>query len=221
MEETISIHIDGNILPVFIAQPKLSPNPGVLVLHAWWGLNDFVKGFCHRLENEEFAAIAPDLYHGKLAADIPQAEELSRQLDEESASRDLEAALEYLFTRPGVRPPPVALVGFSMGAFYALKLAERHPKEIGRVVLFYGTGSVNAARVQASVLGHFAENDPYEAGEDVQAFQENLQSAGRTAQFYTYPGTGHWFMESDRSDAYNPEGAALAWQRTIEFLKGH
>jgi carboxymethylenebutenolidase len=92
-------------------------------------------------------------------------------------------------------------------------------------VLFYGNhpglDGDDFANAQAAFLGHFAENDPYEDAEEVQHTLTKLHQAGREATFHTYPGTGHWFFEPDQPDAYNPDAAQLAWERTITFLKQH
>ena len=49
--------------------------------------------------------------------------------------------------------------------------------------------------------------------------EKSLMSAGRSVKFYTYPGTGHWFFESDRKDAYNAAASDLAWKRSVDFLR--
>jgi carboxymethylenebutenolidase len=105
-----------------------------------------------------------------------------------------------------------------MGANYALDLSVSAPELIRSVVLFYGTGGGELSRSRAEFLGHFAENDPFEPRSSVDELEEALKSAGRPVTFYQYSGTGHWFFEPDRSEAYNPEAASLAWDRTLAFL---
>lgn len=202
----------------FLAVPSVGQGPGVLVLHAWWGLNDTVKAVCSRLAEAGYVAYAPDLYHGRIAATIPEAEALGRALDgdQAQAQADLAAAVQYLDAR--ARPGGLAVVGFSLGAFYALGLAAAVPEHIRAVVLFYGTGSDDCGQSQAAYLGHFAEADPFEPQANVQHLAEALRRAGRPVAFHQYPGTGHWFFEPDRQDAYNREAAALAWERTLAFL---
>ena len=75
----------------YIARPASGTGPGVLVLHAWWGLNDFFKAFCRRLSQEGFIALAPDLYHGQIAATVEDAERLHGQLDENKAAAEASA----------------------------------------------------------------------------------------------------------------------------------
>jgi carboxymethylenebutenolidase len=112
------------------------------------------------------------------------------------------------------------VVGFSLGASYALDLSINAPEHIRSVVVYYGTGGGDFGRSKAAYLGHFAENDPFEPTEGVQALEKMLKDAGRTTSFFTYPGTGHWFFEQDRPE-HDEEAAELAWQRTLDFLRQH
>jgi carboxymethylenebutenolidase len=205
----------------YLALPPTGKGPGVLVLHAWWGLNDTAKAFCNRLAEAGFVVFAPDLYHGQVADTIAQAEELGSALDANHLQAKDEIAQAVAFLSQQVDRPDqgVAVVGFSLGAFYALDLATTHPKEIRAVVVFYGTGVFDHGDSQASYLGHFAEDDPYEPQENVDALEESLKQAGRPATIYRYPSTGHWFFEPDRADAYDPDAATLAWDRTLNFLR--
>ena len=96
-----------------------------------------------------------------------------------------------------------------MGAYWALWLAQQKPELIRSVTLFYGTngGDGDFRQSKAAFLGNFAENDPYEPTDGIQALEMNLKSANRPTTFYTYGGTGHWFFEKDRQDAYRPQAA--------------
>jgi carboxymethylenebutenolidase len=205
----------------YLALPPAGAGPGVLVLHAWWGLNDTLKAFCSRLAEAGFTAFAPDLYHGKVASTIAEAEALGSALDENfaQAKAEIAAAAVYLDERTGKSSPGLAVVAFSLGVYYALDLAAAHPELIRTVVLFYGSGDGDYASSKAAYLGHFAELDEFEPPANVQALEASLRSAGRPVTFYTYPGTGHWFFEPDVTQAYNPAAASLAWQRTLDFLR--
>ncbi len=199
-----------------LAAPHAGSGRPVLVLHAWWGLNDTVKAICRRLADAGFLAFAPDLYHGKLADNIPAADELSEALDHEGAKADLAQAIEYLVQRAGT---PIAVIGFSLGAFLGLELSVTEPEHINKVIVFYGSRALDDYMAsRAAYLGHFAENDPFEPQGDVDNMERMLQRVGRPAHFYSYPGTGHWFFEPDRLDAYNEAAAELAWDRTLAFL---
>ena len=65
----------------YLATPSAGHGPGVLLLHAWWGLNDFFKTFCRRRADTGFVALAPDLYHAAVAATIAEAKLLRSQAD--------------------------------------------------------------------------------------------------------------------------------------------
>ncbi len=202
-----------------LASPTTGKGPGVLVLHAWWGLNETMKALCDRLAGEGFVAFAPDLYHGKIAATIKEAEALSGSLEESKAKTDIAEAVEFLSERTGPKTRGLGVVGFSLGAYFALSLSNDRPDRIGAVVVFYGTGPSDFARSKAAYLGHFAENDPFEPASSVRALEQSLRDAGRSVTLHEYPGTGHWFFEPDRTDAYNQDAAQLAWERTVAFLR--
>lgn len=205
----------------FLAQPPAGNGPGVLVLHAWWGLNDTIKAFCTRLVESGFLAFAPDLYHGQVADTIPGAEALARALGANhlQAEAEIAEAVQFLGERAEQTGHGLAVIGFSLGASYALNLSAADPEHIRHVVIFYGTGGGDFSKSRAVYLGHFAEEDQYEPASDVAWVEEALKAAGRPVTFYHYPGTGHWFFEPDRRQAYNEEAANLAWDRTLAFLR--
>ncbi len=202
----------------YLAVPEAGKGACVLVLHAWWGLNEFFKDTCDRLAQEGFVALAPDLYHGKIARTIEEADRLSSELTMRQAAEDILAAVKILSGISATTGKGLGVIGFSMGANLALWLAHERPQDLQAVTLFYGTGDEDFSQSKAAFLGHFAEKDPYETEAGVKELEKKLQSANRSVTFYTYPGTGHWFFEQDRPDAYNPPAAKLAWERTAAFL---
>jgi carboxymethylenebutenolidase len=209
----------------YLALPPTGQGKPILVLHAWWGLNDTIRAICKRLAEAGFVAFAPDLYHGKVTDTIEGAEALSNALDPESAKADLTAAVTFLTehessaNRAGGEDKNIAVIGFSLGAAYALHLSDADPRRISAVVIFYGTRSGDYNRSRAVYLGHFAENDEFEPESDVEALEDTLRQAGRLVTFYRYPGTGHWFFEPDRTHAFDAAAADLAWDRTLAFLQ--
>jgi carboxymethylenebutenolidase len=205
----------------YFAMPSSGNGPGILVLHAWWGLNDFFRGICDRLAQQGFVVFAPDLFSGELVRTIEEAQQHQSQWNEVQAVPPIILpAVEDLRKRVTTGAPGLGVIGFSMGAYWALWLAQQKPELFRAVVLFYGSdaGSGNYQRSRAAFLGHFAENDPYETVSGIQTLENNLKAAQRPATFYTYPGTSHWFFENDRPDAYHAQAAQLAWDRTLSFL---
>ena len=198
----------------YLAEPDSKNGRAVLVLHAWWGLNETMKSVCTRLADAGFAAFAPDLFRGKVADTIDGAEALMQEFEGEQTGAAVNEAVKYLSARSG----KIAVVGFSYGAYYALELSAAEPERIESVVIFYGTGHDEFGTSRAAYLCHFAENDEFEPLENVNHLEESLKRAGRPVTVHIYPGTGHWFFEPDRVDAFNKEAADLAWERTLEFL---
>lgn len=205
----------------YLAIPPTGKGNAVLVLHAWWGLNDTMKAFCRRLAESGFVAFAPDLYHGKVADNIADAETLSGTLfgDPSQAKADIADAVVFLNERAGQADRGLALIGFSLGAYFALDLSVTAPEHIRSVVIFYGTRPGDYSNSKAAYLGHFAETDEFEPQADVDNLEESLRRAGCPVTFYHYSGTGHWFFEPDRLQAYDRAAASLAWDRTLAFLR--
>jgi carboxymethylenebutenolidase len=205
----------------FLALPSTGNGEPVLVLHAWWGLNDTLKAFCTRLAGSGFTAFAPDLYHGKVADTIAEAQTLASALDLNhlQAKAEIAQAVRFLAGRAGGTGGGLGVIGFSLGAYYALDLSVADPEHIRSVVVYYGTGVEDFSGSKAAYLGHFAEHDEYEPQPNVDHLEECLKRAGRPATIYRYAGTGHWFCEPDRVQAYNPAAASLAWDRTLAFLQ--
>lgn len=205
----------------FLALPPTGKGPGVLVLHAWWGLNDTIKAFCTRLAESGFTVFAPDLYHGKVADTIADAEALGKALDANhlQAKAEIADGVRVLSERADHPEQGLAVIGFSLGAYYALDLSNADPERIRSVVVFYGTGAEDFSSARAAYLGHFAGNDEFEPPSNVNGLEQSLRHAGRPVTFYVYPDTGHWFFERDRQDAYSEVAANLAWDRTLDFLK--
>ena len=205
----------------FLAVPPTGTGPGVLVLHAWWGLNDTIKAFCTQLAEAGFVAFAPDLYHGKVADTIADAEALGKALDANyrQAKSEVAEATRFLNERVGSADRGLAAIGFSLGASYALDISNTAPEYIRSVVIFYGTWVDDLSNSRAAYLGHFAENDPFEPQANVDKLEAYIQRLGRPVTFYRYSDTGHWFFEPDRVDAYDQAAASLAWDRTLAFLK--
>ncbi|HET9588595.1 MAG TPA: dienelactone hydrolase family protein [Anaerolineales bacterium] len=205
----------------FLAVPPAGKGPGVLVLHAWWGLNDTMKAYCTQLAESGFVTFAPDLYHGRVADNVADAEFLGKALDADHlrARAEIAEAAMFLNERAGPAERGLAVIGFSLGAYYALDLAAAKPEHIRSVVLYYGTGDGDYSSSRAAYLGHFAAEDEFEPQSNVDELEQSLRRAGRPVTFYRYPGTGHWFCEPDRWQAYNQAAADLAWDRTLAFLK--
>lgn len=208
--------IDGRLVI-----PKAGAGDGVLVLHSWWGLNAFFRDVCERFANEGFVALAPDLYGGKVATTISEAERLRAAVTasrKELAYKYLMRMIHFLSAHELVCTPKIAVVGFSMGGHWAFWLAQRPELPIKATTTFYAARSGDYSKSASSFLGHFAETDEWVSTTGIRKLRRSLEKAGRECTFYTYPGTSHWFFERDRTDVFNLEASELAWGRTIDFI---
>jgi len=199
--------------------PESGSGPGVLVLHAWWGLTPFFRSLCDRLADAGYVALAPDLYGDDLTADTPdEAEALLAELDPNRTANLVVASVSALRSMPATTDGRVAVLGFSMGGSWALWATARMAEDVAAAVVYYAGQDIDFAPARASFLGHFAEYDEFEPEDNVNYLEAQLNLAKQDVTFHRYPGTAHWFAESDRPVAYDPVAAELAWDRTLGFL---
>jgi carboxymethylenebutenolidase len=218
MTDLRSLTVGGRPTTTHLALPRHRAEAGVLVLHPWWGLNADTASFVDRLADAGFAAAAPDLYAGRIATTIADAERMSDELNEDLADAHVLASVDSLGLEIGDPSARIATLGFSMGTAWAVWLPAQRP-EVTATVVYYGTVSgPSVSRARTPVLGHFAEDDPYETDEGIAEFEQTLRTAGRDVTIHRYPGTGHWFAEPSNA-AYDGAAAELAFGRTIDFLR--
>lgn len=220
MGEWLEVGPAGN--RAYLAVPDSGSGAGVLVLHAWWGLTSVFADVCDRLAAAGFVALAPSLYaDGATTASIAEAEALVAAHDQAATEVGsiVLAAVVQLRGMPAVTGAQIGVIGFSMGAYWALHLSQARPNDVGAVVVFYGTDDGDYRAARAAYLGHFAEQDDFEPLAAVRALEAKIRDAGREVTFHAYPGTGHWFVEPNRPDAYDAAATDLAWERTLAFLK--
>jgi carboxymethylenebutenolidase len=216
--QDVTLDVRGNKVEAYIAGTENAGAPGVLVLHAWWGLTPFFKGLCDRIAAEGYVAFAANLYVDKTANTIDEAKTL---MDSTRGGGELKEAIALAAVdrlkeaAPGKK---LGAVGFSMGAAWSIELSILRPDDFGAAVLFYGAGEGDYTKAKAAFQGHFADPDEYESIEYIRQMEGEMKAAGREVTFYMYPGVSHWFFEDNRPDAYNADASKLAWERTLAFL---
>ncbi len=219
--ETVTFPNGKDTIGGFLATPeKPGRYPGLIVVHEWYGLNDWVKEQTVKLASEGFVALAVDLYRGKVAADAGEAHELSRGLPDDRAVLDLMAGIVYLTTRNDVDHTRVGTIGWCLGGGYAVQLAMHVPR-LGACVVNYGalpTDPNDLQNIGAPFLGNFGADDRGITPADVQAFQKSMETLGRKVDIKIYDGAGHGFENPNNKDGYRPQAAEDAWNRTIAFL---
>lgn len=214
----IQIQVNQKPVNAFLALPASGKGPGVLVLHAWWGLTPFFKELCDRLAEQGFVALAPDLYHGPTASTVDEAQALIDHADWQQVGDTVMAAKDFLLGHPAQSAQRLGVMGFSMGAYWSLVAATRVPEQFAAALVFYGVGEGDWSKMQAKFMGHFSDVDAWEPLENIEAMQKDMLASGVQATFHIYPGLAHWFFENNRPE-YDPSAARLAWERTVAFFK--
>lgn len=223
-----------NELRAWLARPEGVDNPpGILIYIEAFGVNGHMRKVAERYARAGYAAIIPDIYHGKTVdyGDMETALPIIKRLDEAQVMRESDKALDALASEAGVTAAP-AVVGFCLGgrlAFLAgLELGDR----LSAAVCYYGGGIgpendhfgrpiliERAAELGVPALLHYGDQDgsitPTEHGRIAKA----LSKAGKRYVMSVYPGAGHGFDCNDR-DSYDPGASAEAWALTQHFLAG-
>ncbi|HZQ95135.1 MAG TPA: dienelactone hydrolase family protein [Candidatus Sulfotelmatobacter sp.] len=196
------------------------PFPALIVIHEWWGLNDWVKEQASKLSDQGYVTLAVDLYRGKVATTPEEAHEIMRGVPQDRAQRDLHAAFEFLSSQPGVKKERIGSIGWCMGGGYSLDVALQEPA-LAAAVINYGhlaTDPDALKRIHAPILGLFGAQDKGIPPADVRKFGQTLDQMGKKIEIKIYEDAGHAFENPNNKEGYRPADAADAWQRTINFL---
>lgn len=204
----------------FLARPKEPGTyPGVIVIHEIWGLDDHIKDVASRLAREGYAALAVDLFEGKIVSKLEEGRALREKFTEEKILADLNGAFNYLKSLSFVNPNRVGSVGFCMGGGLSLLLA-CHNRELAAPVIFYGRNPSPIELVknlQCPILGNYAGADMAITESDINLLKQTLTKYGKQFDIKIYPGAPHAFF-NDTAASYRPDAAKDAWQRTLNFF---
>ena len=219
--ETVAYPSGTERVSGYLALPQAGgKRPALVVIHEWWGQNDWVRDKARAFAARGYVALAVDLYRGPAASDPDTAHQLMRGLPEDRAARDLEAAFRYLASRPDVDAKRIGTVGWCMGGGYALALAMEEPG-LAAAVVYYGRLATDAKairKIKAKLLGNFGGEDKGIPPDSVRAFEGQARKEGVSADFKVYPGAGHAFASSSDPAVFRPEAAKDADERTFVFL---
>src|SRR5262245_19871102 len=211
---------DDTVQAVLYTPQGKGPFPALVVIHEWWGLNDWVKEQASKLADEGYVALAIDLYRGKVGTTPDEAHELMRGVPEDRAARDLHAAFDYLQSQSNVKKDRIGSIGWCMGGGYSLNMALAEPN-LRADVINYGhlaTDPNLVSKINASILGIFGGQDRGITPDDVHKFEQALKQAGKKAEIHIYPDAGHAFQNPGNKNGYRAQDASDAWQRTVKFL---
>lgn len=223
MGKMVSYPANGHSTSGYLATPASGTGPGLLVIQEWWGLVDHVKVVADRFAAAGFVVLAPDFYAGQTTASPDVAAKLFMALNIDRAGADLRGSAHYLLARPEVSSKKVGALGFCMGGQLALYAGMTDPDQVGCAVDFYGIHPnvpIDPARVKVPILGHFGTRDGSIPTGSVAKLAAAVNQAGGRFEPHYYE-ADHAFFNDTRPQAYHPEAARLAWERTLTFLRLH
>jgi len=218
----VEFRANGRMANGYLSLPE-KPGPGILVIQEWWGLVDHIRGLADRFAAEGFVALAPDLYHGDMTKSPDQAGKMLMALNIGEAAKDMKGAAQYLLSLDEVQPKKVGVLGFCMGGQLALYAATEFPEEIAAGVNFYGihpNAQIDPNKLRVPILAHFGKRDKTVPEESARALIRSIESRGKEIEAHFYD-ADHAFFNDTRPEVHNREAAALAWQRTLQFLNKH
>jgi carboxymethylenebutenolidase len=214
---TVDLKVGSETSAAYVAKPKGNAKGALLVIHEWWGVNDWVKSMADQLAGQGYLALAVDLYKGKSTSVPKEAMALMQAKDEKWGDAAEEAGLEWLKANAG--GAKIATIGWCMGGGESLKASLNDPKDVSATVMFYGAPIVDVAKLktlQGPLLGIWGNQDKSFTPEIVAAFDKALTEAGVKHEFHAYD-AGHGFANPS-SGAYSSQAAKDAWKKTLAFL---
>lgn len=210
---------DGETLMGYLAhQTEAAALPAVVVIQEWWGLEEHIKDVARRFAAEGFVALAPDLYHGKVATEPDEARKLVMELDMAEAVKEIQQAITFLKGQAYVSSVKVGVIGFCMGGGLVLQTALKE-ENMGAGVVFYGSPlkPEEASQVKAPILTFIGTADNIPVA-DVEAMHQAFEAAGVKNKFQVYEGAQHAFF-NDTRPSYDQKAAADAWPQALAWFR--
>lgn len=218
----VAMDVQGAPVEGYLAVPETGRGPAVLVIQEWWGLVPHIRSVVERLAEAGFVAMAVDHYRGVATTEPDEAQKLMLGMKIDAVASDLAAGAHYLLSRDDVTSSSVGSIGFCMGG--GLSLLAPTVGDISSAVAFYPAMPWPDYHPEWSryagkaALIHKAESDEAHAGARITEYADAIRRAGGQVSIFDYPGSQHAFFNDDRLEVFDPQHAATAWQRSIEFL---
>lgn len=214
---------DGQDVQGYLCEAARPNAPGIVVIQEWWGLNDQIRGVARRVADAGFTALVPDLYRGKSTVEAEEAHHLMSALNfGDAASQDVRGAVQYLKRSC----PKVGVTGFCMGGALTLLTLCNAP-EVDAGVVWYGFPPleyIDASKIKAPVLGHFATQDAHFKIESVADLEAKLRDGGVSFDVHRYL-AHHGFANETavgpgriEGTQYDAVWAQRAWDRSFAFF---
>jgi dienelactone hydrolase len=232
----VTYSAEGVVMKGYLAYDKsmTGRRPGVLVVHEWWGLNEYDRKRARMLAEIGYTALAVDMYgDGKQAVHPDDAGKFSSELMKnfDTAKARFMGAMEFLKKQPTVDPGRIAAIGYCFGGGVVLNMA-RQGVDLKGVASFHGGLSAvkppQPGAVKTKILVLHGADDKFVTPEQIEAFKKEMKDAGADFQFITYPGAIHSFTNPDADEyakkfnlplGYNAEADRKSWEDLRKFLE--
>jgi len=218
---------DGASISGYLTRPKDSAShPAIVVIHENRGLSDHIEDVARRLAKAGYVALAPDLLSRQGGTSTFPNDDARiaaiGKVDEESITKDLTGAINYLKGQNFVRANKVGVVGFCWGGGNTLLITTRN-KDLAAAVVYYGRNPKNlddVKNITAAVLGNYGEKDEGITSQ-VPKLDEAMKKYGKSFEYKVYAGAPHAFNNDTNPDRYRADAAKEAWSRSLDFFKQH
>jgi dienelactone hydrolase len=236
VEKDVEYKADGTVMKGYLVyNDKIEgKRPGILVVHEWWGLNDYSKKRARMLAELGYTALAIDMFgEGKQATNPDEAGKLATSVMQnfDAAKVRFAAAEDFLKAEPTVDTARIAAIGYCFGGGVLLNIA-RQGTDLKDIVSFHG--SLNAVKpaepgtIKVKLLVLHGGDDKFVSPEQVEAFKKEMTAAGADYKFFAYPGATHAFSNPDATAlgkkfkipiAYNKKADKESWQEMKKFFE--
>jgi len=232
----VTYQADGTTLKGYVVYDNAiqGKRPAVLVVHEWWGHNEYARKRARMLAEQGYTALAVDMYgEGKQAHHPSEAGKFASEVSKNMplAKVRFEAGMQLLRTQDTVDASEMAAIGYCFGGGVVLNMA-RQGEDIKGAVSFHGSldtdSPAQAGKIKARIISFSGEADPMIGADKVSAFKQEMDKAGANYRVVTYPNAQHAFTNDEADDlgkkfnlplAYNAAADKDSWEQAMQFLK--
>jgi carboxymethylenebutenolidase len=216
--ETLNVETATGATTAHVALPsETNLNAAVILIQEWWGINDHIRDIAGRYAKEGYLCIAPDLFRGKIARDTKEASRMMEELPIDEGINIIESAIAE--AERAYHPGKIGITGFCMGGTFALRAACELDR-LAAAAPFYGDipDEQTLAKLKVPTLFIAGARDGWITPEKVNELKEAAHKYNLPVEVVSYD-ADHAFFNDTRPQVYNPEAAADAWQRVLNFFR--
>ena len=222
--EEINYELGNTTLTGFMAYDDSinEKTPGILVVHEWWGHNEYVRERAKQLAELGYTAFALDMYgDGKLATHPDDAKAFMTQAldDKQIATARFQSAMELLQQQETVDAKKISAIGYCFGGGVVLNMA-RQGMDLDSVVSFHGSlapySPAQPGNVKAKILVLNGADDPFVSSDAIDEFKKEMNMAEADYEFVNYPGAVHSFTNPGATEVGEKHGMPLAYSEQAD-----